>query len=152
VTARPVSVAALAGIAIAAAACGGLTDLPPSPTDVAVPIELSAERYTIDTASGVATVSYVLGNRTGRMLYGARCGAHLAAALDRWNGAAWIAAEAGTCPDGMEPVVVGIGIDEIRRDARPVASSGVFRMRVGTTSTPGGQLAWEHGSAAFEVR
>jgi hypothetical protein len=97
-------------------------------------------------------VSYVLGNRTGRTLYGARCGPNLSAALDRWDGTAWVEAEPGTCADGVEPVAVGIGIDEIRRGTRPIAAAGVFRIRVGTTSSPGGQLAWEHRSAAFEIR
>lgn len=128
--------------------CGGFST-GPEWTDLLV--ELEETLVVRDPDTGDAAVAFALRNTGESTIYLSRCGEHVSTLLDRWEGGQWVQFSSHPCPAIYDMSAFPLHAEAQRSGARGVHEGGRYRLRFGTSESPGGRVVWNAVSPAFRV-
>jgi hypothetical protein len=134
--------------ALAVAACS----LPTASSSPAVEVRTGSSAYTIDAATGTASIDFSIRNRGPDLLHIARCGADISAVVDRRGGTAgWQQYASAICLTVHDMTPLELPPGQTAHGTAVIAAPGEYRLRIGGARAASQSPEWNDASNSFTV-
>ncbi len=116
-----------------------------------VEVNISGASFARVGTPAIATVPFRATNRGSASVFVARCGTRVMAAVDRWNGQAWVQYSGDACVAIYTVAGLELTPGSSAVASRTLLESGRYRVRIGTSNTASGGFEWSIVSRDFEI-
>ncbi len=122
-----------------------------SPNNV-VEVRVGGTSFERGGVPAIADIPFTLTNRGSASVFVSRCDSRAMAAIDRWNGQAWVQYSADVCETVFDASALELLPGTSIQSTRSVLDPGHYRLRVGTAEASSGSFDWSTASLRFGVQ